>query len=44
MLSVTKSHKTGKTKSHKTGKWPINHLQGYIKPSEHITVCALGSA
>jgi hypothetical protein len=28
MLSVTKSHKTG--------KWPINHLQGYIKPSEHI--------
>jgi len=28
MLSVTKSHKTG--------KWPTNHLQGHIKPSEHI--------
>ena len=38
MLSVTKSHKTG--------KWPTNHLQGHIKPSGHInkTVCALGSA
>jgi hypothetical protein len=28
MLSVTKSHKTG--------KWPTNYLQGHIKPSEHI--------
>ncbi len=28
MLSVTKSDKTG--------KWPTNHLQGHIKPSEHI--------
>jgi hypothetical protein len=28
MLSVAKSHKTG--------KWPTNHLQGHIKPSEHI--------
>jgi len=28
MLSVTKSHNTG--------KWPTNHLQGHIKPSEHI--------
>src|SRR5215471_14996214 len=28
MLSVTKSHKTG--------KWPTNHLQGHIKPSKHI--------
>ena len=28
MLSVTKLHKTG--------KWLTNHLQGHIKPSEHI--------
>ena len=28
MLSVTKLHKTG--------NWPTNHLQGHIKPSEHI--------
>ena len=28
MLSVTKSPKAG--------KWPTNHLQGHIKPSEHI--------
>ena len=28
MLSVAKSHKTG--------KWPTNHLQGHIKPLEHI--------